>query len=280
MEKSYDLHSHTLHSDGTLTATELVQRAAAKGVNVLAVTDHDVTDGLEEAGRAAQIAGIRLVPGVEVSATWEGMTVHVVGLGIDPQDPVLSTGLAGLRRQRNERAQEIAAGLDKAGIPGTLEGASSLARGQIISRTHFARYLVDAGHARDMGKAFKRFLGKGKPGYVRSEWCSLETSVDWIRAAGGRAVIAHPERYTLGRARMERMLTAFREFGGAGIEVVAGSHTPGGIEKFGRLACEFELLASRGSDFHSPEATWVELGRLPKLPEYCVPIWHDDFGDR
>lgn len=278
MTRSYDLHSHTLYSDGTLSPTELVERAAAKGVDVLALTDHDVTDGLAEARAAAGRIGIRLVPGVEISATWEGMTVHVVGLGIDPDNPVLDRGLAGLRRQRDERALEIAAGLEKAGIAGTHEGASRLAGGRILSRTHFARHLVEAGHAADMGKAFRKFLRKGKAGFVRSEWCSLETSVDWIREAGGRAVIAHPERYTVGRVRMERMLSDFREAGGAGIEVVCGSHTPSGVEKFGRLACEFELLASRGSDFHSPEATWVELGRLPPLPEYCVPVWHDDFG--
>jgi len=278
MEKSYDLHSHTLHSDGTLTPTELVRRAAEKGVDVLALTDHDVTDGLAEAANVAAEVGIRLIPGVEISTTWEGMTLHVVGLDIDPGNPVLAAGLADLRRQRDERAVEMAAGLEKAGITGTHEGASQLAKGKILSRTHFARHLVEAGHAGDIGKAFRKFLRKGKAGYVRSEWCALEDSIDWIRAAGGRAVIAHPERYTLGRVRMERLLTAFREFGGVGIEVVSGSHTPGGIEKFGRMACDFELLASRGSDFHSPEATWVELGRMPRLPDYCVPVWHDDFA--
>lgn len=278
MEKSYDLHSHTLHSDGTLTPTELVRRAAEKGVDVLALTDHDVTDGLAEAAKVAAEVGIRLLPGVEISTSWEGMTLHVVGLDIDPDNPALAAGLADLRRQRDERALEMAAGLEKAGIAGTHEGASKLAKGEILSRTHFARHLVEAGHAGDMGKAFRKFLRKGKPGYVRSEWCTLEESIDWIRAAGGRAVVAHPERYSIGRARMERLLTAFREFGGAGIEVVSGSHTPGGIEKFGRMACDFELLASRGSDFHSPQATWVELGRMPKLPDYCVPVWHDDFA--
>lgn len=285
MEKSYDLHSHTLQSDGTLTPSELVQRAADKGVDVLALTDHDVTEGIDEALQAARQLGIRLIPGVEVSANWEGTTIHVVGLDIEPGNEILERGLAGLRQQRNDRALEIAAGLEKAGIAGTHEGASRLAHGKILSRTHFARYLVATGLAADMGKAFKKYLRKGKPGFVRSDWCSLETSVEWIRAAGGRAVIAHPERYTIGRARMERLLTAFRECGGAGIEVVSGSHTPGGVERFGRMACEFELLASRGSDFHSPETTWIELGRLPRLPEYCVPVWHDDFaagsnGDR
>ncbi|MDX5151203.1 MAG: PHP domain-containing protein [Acidiferrobacterales bacterium] len=278
MSKSYDLHSHTLHSDGTLTPTELVQRAVEKGVDVLALTDHDVTDGIGEARQVAQQLGIRLVPGVEVSTSWEGTTIHVVGLDIDIENKPLQQGLADLRRQRNERALEIAAGLEKVGITGTHEGASRLAKGKILSRTHFARYLVEAGHAGDMGKAFRKYLRKGKAGFVRSEWCTLEQGVEWIRAAGGRAVIAHPERYTMGRARMERLLSAFRESGGAGIEVVSGSHTPGGVEKFGRMACDFELLASRGSDFHGPETHWIELGRLPQLPEYCVPVWHDDFG--
>lgn len=277
MDKSYDLHSHTLQSDGTLTPGELVQRAADKGVDVLALTDHDVTDGISEAKAAAQQHGIRLIPGVEVSTSWEGTTIHVVGLNIDIESERLQQGLADLRRQRGERALEMAAGLEKAGITGTHEGASRLAKGKILSRTHFARYLVEAGHAGDMGKAFRKYLRKGKAGFVRSEWCTLEQGVEWIRAAGGRAVIAHPERYTMGRARMERLLSAFRESGGAGIEVVSGSHTPGGVEKFARMACDFELLASRGSDFHGPETHWIELGRLPQLPDYCVPVWHDGF---
>ena len=279
MDKSYDLHSHTLHSDGTLTPTELVQRAADKGVDVLALTDHDVTDGISEARQTAQQLGIHLVPGVEVSTSWEGTTIHVVGLDIDIQSGPLQQGLADLRQQRDERALEIAAGLEKAGISGAHEGASRLAKGKILSRTHFARYLVEAGHAGNMGKAFRNYLRKGKSGFVRSDWCTLEEGVEWIRAAGGHAVIAHPERYNLGRGRLERLLSVFRESGGAGIEVVSGSHTPGGVEKFGRLACEFELLASRGSDFHGPETHWIELGRLPPLPEYCVPVWHDGFGN-
>ena len=277
MDKSYDLHSHTLYSDGTLTPTELVQRAAEKGVDVLALTDHDVTDGIREAQQAAELRGIRLVPGVEVSTSWEGTTIHVVGLDIDIDNVTLQQGLTGLRQQRDERALEIGSGLEKAGIHGAHEGASSLARGKILSRTHFARYLVEAGHAKDMGKAFRNYLRKGKAGFVRSDWCTLQQGINWIRAAGGRAVIAHPERYTLGRVRMERLLSEFREAGGAGIEVVSGSHTPGGVEKFARMACDFELLASRGSDFHDPQTHWIELGRLPKLPEYCVPVWHDDF---
>jgi len=278
MDKSYDLHSHTLCSDGTLTPTELVQRAVDKGVDVLALTDHDVTDGISEAQQVARQVGIRLIPGVEVSTSWEGTTLHIVGLDVDIENQSLQQGLAGLRQQRDARALEIAVGLEKVGITGAHEGASRLARGKILSRTHFARYLVEAGHAGDMGKAFRSYLRKGKAGFVRSDWCTLEQGIEWIRAAGGRAVIAHPGRYTMGRARMERLLSVFREAGGAGIEVVSGSHTPGGVEKFGRLACEFELLASRGSDFHGPETHWIELGRLPQLPEYCVPVWHDGFG--
>jgi len=278
MSASYDLHSHTLYSDGTMTPADLVKRAAEKGVDVLALTDHDVTDGLDEARTAADQHGIRLMPGVEVSTSWEGATIHVVGLNIDPENQSLQQGLAGLREQRDARALEIAAGLEKAGITGAHEGASNLAKGKILSRTHFARFLVESGHAGDMGRAFRKYLRKGKAGYVRSEWCSLQQGIEWIRAAGGRAVIAHPERYTLGRARLMRLLSAFREAGGAGIEVVSGSHTPGGVEKFGRISCELELLASRGSDFHGPETHWIELGRLPPLPDYCVPVWHDGFG--
>lgn len=278
MEKSYDLHSHTLHSDGTLTPVELVQRAVEKGVNVLALTDHDVTDGLAEAQLAAEAAGLRLIPGVEISASWDGLTIHVVGLDIDAQNTVLAQGLAGLRQQRDTRALEIAAGLEKAGIPGIYDGARALAKGKILSRTHFARHLVTAGHAADVGKAFRKYLRKGKPGHVSSEWRPLSEAVQWIRAAGGLAVIAHPERYPLGQGKMRRLLTEFKEYGGAGVEVVSSSHTPAGIDRFARYACEFELLASRGSDFHGPEYTWVELGRLPQLPSHCVPVWHDNFG--
>jgi len=278
MDRSYDLHSHTLHSDGTLTPVELVQRAVEKGVHVLALTDHDVTDGLAEAQAAADRAGLHLIPGVEVSATWDGLTIHVVGLDIDPQNTVLAEGLAGLRQQRDVRALEMGAGLEKAGISGIYDGARALAKGKILSRTHFARHLVAAGHASDVGKAFRKYLRKGKPGHVRSEWVALSEAVTWIVAAGGRAVIAHPERYPLGQGKMKRLLTEFKECGGAGIEVVSSSHTPAGIDRFGRYACEFELLASRGSDFHGPEYTWVELGRLPQLPSHCVPVWHDHFG--
>lgn len=274
---SWDLHSHSLRSDGTLTPTALVERAAEKGVDVLALTDHDVTDGIAEAQAAAVRVGIRLLPGVEVSATWDNKTVHIVGLGIDPDNPTLNAGLAELRTERDVRGREIAERLARAGLEGVHEGASELAQGQILSRTHFARYLVEQGHARDIGKAFRKFLHKGKPGHVRTQWCDIDEAIGWIRAAGGRAVLAHPERYPLGSGKMQRLLTEFKQCGGEGVEVVSSSHTVQGIARFARYACEHELLASRGSDFHGPETTWVELGRLPALPPECTPVWHDDF---
>jgi predicted metal-dependent phosphoesterase TrpH len=271
----HDLHSHSFRSDGTLAPAEVVARAHAAGVAVLALTDHDVTDGLPEAGEAAQRLGMRLVPGVEISATWDGLTVHVVGLNIDPENAELQVGLARLRAERNERAVEIGRRLAKHRLPGIYEGAARLARGSIVSRTHFARYLVSQGYCPTVAQAFKQLLSRGKPGHVPSRWASLTEAVSWINTAGGQAAIAHPARYKLSSGKLRTLLGEFRECGGAAIEVVCGSHTPDNVRHFAALAREFGFLASCGSDYHGPEAagSWGGLGRLAPLPAGLTPVW-------
>ena len=269
----FDLHSHSTASDGTLTPTELVQRARAQGVDVLALTDHDTTAGLAEAQQAAQAVGLRLVPGVEISVTWNGVTVHIVGLGIDPRNETLQAGLAGLRAFRAWRGEEIARRLAKVGIEGALEGARVFAKGQILSRTHFARFLVQQGHAKDMRKVFGKFLTHNRPGYVAGEWAALADAVGWIHAAGGQAVIAHPARYKLSATRLRQLIGEFKDCGGEGLEVVSGSHSAGDARGMAQYTQRFELAASSGSDYHGPEQPWLELGKSPPLPEGCRPIW-------
>lgn len=273
MRQVHDLHSHSLRSDGAITPTALVERAHANGVTTLALTDHDVTDGISEAEAAAGRLGLRLIPGVEISATWEGRTIHIVGLNLDCGNPRLQDGLATLRSRRHVRAREIGDRLARAGIAGAYEGVRARARGQILSRTHFARYLVEAGHAGDIGKAFRLFLQKGRPGHVSSPWVPVDEAVRWIAGAGGTAVIAHPARYKVSAGAMRRLLGEFRECGGRAIEVVSGGHAPADVERFARLARENALLASTGSDFHDPEIPWRDVGRLAPLPAECEPVW-------
>lgn len=269
----YDLHTHTFYSDGALAPAELVARAAANGVQVLALTDHDVTDGVPEAQAAAQQAGIMLVPGVEISVTWGAQTVHVVGLNIDTANVVLQAGLARLREFRAWRAEEIGRRLAKAGIPGAIEGARARAQRGLVSRTHFAQFLVDAGHAADVRSVFKKFLVHGKPGYVPGEWARLDEAIGWIRAAGGQAVLAHPARYKITATRLKKLLGEFRDAGGAAIEVVSGSHSRDDMFRFAQLAASYGLLASSGSDFHGPQNYYMDLGPLPPLPDGCTPVW-------
>jgi predicted metal-dependent phosphoesterase TrpH len=273
METIPDLHTHSTASDGTLTPTALVRRAAAAGVEVMALTDHDSVAGIAEAARAADPCGLTLIPGVEVSVTWGGRTVHVVGLEVDPACDELQQGLGRLQEYRLWRAEEIARRLDQAGYPGALERARSYAGDGLIGRTHFARFLVECGAADDIRGVFKRFLVSGKPGHVAGEWTTLADAVRWIRAAGGDAVIAHPARYAFSRTKTKRLLGEFRECGGLGLEVVSGSHSRDDYHTFARLAAEEGLLASAGSDYHGPEKPWIELGRLPAIPAGCRPIW-------
>lgn len=275
MIPSPDLHTHSTASDGTLTPRALVERAAGRGVPVLALTDHDTLDGLAEAASAACELGVTLVPGVEISVTWNARTIHVVGLGVDPDAPALRRGLAGLLEFRAWRAEEIGRRLAAHGFPDAFEGARALSNGTLIGRTHFARFLVGRRVAADTGGVFKRFLTRGKPGHVAGDWASLEDALGWIRAAGGQAVLAHPARYKLTRTKMIGLLGQLRELGGAGLEVVSGSHSRDDAFRFAQFAREQRLLASAGSDYHGPETPWLDLGRLPPLPPGCTPIWHD-----
>jgi 3',5'-nucleoside bisphosphate phosphatase len=275
MIKSPDLHSHSTASDGTLTPNALIQRACASGVRVIALTDHDTTEGLAEARAAADALGLRLIPGVEISVTWGGRTVHIVGLKVDPENVALQAGLSRLLAYRGWRAEEIGRRLAKQGIEDAYEGAKAFSNGRLIGRTHFARFLVAQGRALDLRDVFNRYLVNGKPGHVSGEWATLEEATRWITGAGGQAVIAHPARYKLTRTRMLKLLGEFRECGGAGLEVVSGSHSRDEILNFGSLSRDQRMLASAGSDYHGPENPWIDLGRLPGLPPACTPIWHD-----
>ncbi len=268
-----DLHCHSNVSDGVLSPADVVARAAANGVDVLALTDHDDVSGLAAAQTAAVGTDLTLIPGVEISVTWGGQTVHIVGLRIDPQHPDLVAGLHGIRLGRIERAHRMAEDLAQHGIAGGYEGAYGYAANkEMVGRTHFARWLVAQGHAPDMRSAFKRYLTRGNPGYVEHEWISLENAIGWIRASGGMAVVAHPGRYAFNAHKLLLLLDTFRKLGGEGIEVITGSHHSTEYGKFADLARAFSLKASRGADFHAP-GEGVDIGRLPQLPHYCKPVW-------
>ncbi|MGA7984308.1 MAG: 3',5'-nucleoside bisphosphate phosphatase [Burkholderiales bacterium] len=268
-----DLHSHSTASDGALAPGDVVRRAAAQGVEMLALTDHDQLDGLQEARQAARETGTVLIDGVEISVTWRGVTLHVVGLGVDLGNPALNAGLERVRSGRVERAQEMGRSLERSGISGSFEGALALAaNAAMVSRTHFARYLVQCGHVAGTREAFRHYLVPGKPGYVRHNWAQLADALRWIGDAGGHAVLAHPGRYALSASAMESLLAEFRAAGGRAIEVVTGSHSPDQYALFGALAIRHGLAASRGSDFHGPDEG-VELGSLPALDPRLRPVW-------
>lgn len=270
----YDLHSHSTFSDGLLSPTDVVRRAAAHGVEALALTDHDETSGLAEAAVAAHEAGILLVPGSELSVSWEEHTIHVVGLNLDPANAALQSGLATIRHGRDSRARRIAASLAEAGIEDAFEGARDYVTSEaLISRTHFARFLVEKGHVRDVKDAFKRYLTQGKPGYVPHAWATLGDAIQWIRGAGGDAVLAHPGRYRVSAGDMRRLLGEFRDTGGAAVEVLSSSHTPAQSAEYATLSRTFGLKASCGSDYHGPGESWLELGDLPPLPAGTTPVW-------
>jgi predicted metal-dependent phosphoesterase TrpH len=275
MYSVYDLHSHSTVSDGTLEPRELVRKAEQAGINVLALTDHDTVDGIEQATAEALAVGISLVPGVEMSVTWNRQLLHIVGLGVDSGCESLREGLRSLQQVRRERAEEMGRRLEKQGIKGAYAGAQALANGPVIGRSHFARFLVEQGHVANMRKVFRGYLGQGKPGFVASEWVTLEQAISWIHAAGGQAVVAHPARYPLSTSKLKRVLQEFKELGGEGLEVISGSHSREENANMVRLAREFGLLASVGSDYHGPETPWIGLGRLATLPEGLKPIWHD-----
>ncbi|MFT7234582.1 MAG: putative metal-dependent phosphoesterase TrpH [Methylophagaceae bacterium] len=271
----YDLHSHSIASDGSLTPEKLIARAVEQGVDVLALTDHDGTEGISQALKAAENTSLSVIPGVEISVTWGSNTIHIIGLNVDRNNVDLEQGLKKIRQYRRDRAVKIAERLEKSGITGAYEGASQYASPVMLGRVHFAKFLVKEGYAKSMSDVFKRYMVRNKPGYVTGEWASLEQAITWINQAGGQAVIAHPARYKMTATKLKRLMTDFKNLGGAGIEVVSGRQHPEEIKTLAKLANEFELLASRGSDFHSPDNTWVELGRIPILPKDVTPIWQD-----
>lgn len=269
-----DLHCHSAVSDGLLSPAEVVRRAAANGVELLALTDHDDVSGLAEARRTAEACGIAFVDGVEASVTWHDTTIHLVGLGIDPANKALDQGLASNRRGRDARAVAMARALADIGIAGALEGAARFAKNSaIVGRTHFARYLVEQGLVRDVRTVFEHYLVCGKPGYVPHSWAGLEEAVRWIVGAGGIAVVAHPARYRLSREESHRFFGEFRDLGGRGLEVLAGAHTPEQVRKFANVARHFGFLASAASDFHGPGESHTDLGALPPLPDDLMPVW-------
>ncbi len=265
-----DLHCHSTASDGTLDPAAVVARAAAQGVDLLALTDHDTTAGLEAAVEAARAHGIGFIPGIEISALWSGATVHIVGLGIDPLDARLRAGLERLAEERARRALAMVERLEKLGLSGSEAAIPGDPRA--AGRSHFARWLVDQGHVKDWRAAFRRYLNRGRPVYVPGRWAGLDEAVAWIRAAGGVAVLAHPARYRMTASKLERLARGFREAGGAALEVVSSSHTPDDRRRMAALAARLGLLASAGSDFHTPGG-FVELGRDLALPEGCRPLW-------
>jgi predicted metal-dependent phosphoesterase TrpH len=275
-----DLHCHSTVSDGTLEPEALAARAKANGVELWALTDHDEIGGQHRARAAAQAQGLRYLTGVEISVTFVDVTVHIVGLGFDPDHPALVEGLRRTRGGRGERAQEMAEQLAKAGIADAYEGALKyVGNPELISRTHFARFLVETGVCKDTNEVFRRFLTEGKPGYVPHRWAKLGDAVRWIREAGGVAVIAHPARYAHSPTQEYALFTEFKAHGGQAVEVVTGSHSAAEYVKYADMALEFGLAASRGSDFHSPDESHCDLGALPYLEGRLTPVW-DLLADR
>jgi len=273
-----DLHCHSTVSDGVLPPAEVAARAHANGVDAWALTDHDEVSGLAQAGSAARELGMRFITGTEISVTWAGQTVHIVGLGFDADNPDLVQGLRATRAGRAERARRMGQRLADMGIPGAYEGALPFAGNpDLVSRTHFARYLVQAGYCPDVQTVFNKYLGDDRPGHVPMQWAALADAVGWIRGAGGRAVIAHPGRYKYSTLQFGALFDEFLQCGGVGIEVTTGSHTADEARHYAGVARRYGFLASRGSDFHSPRESRVDLGSLPPLPDDLKPVWHDWF---
>jgi predicted metal-dependent phosphoesterase TrpH len=270
------LHSHSTVSDGVLAPAELAARAHANGVQLWALTDHDELSGVAEGRAAAQALGMLFVPGVEISVTWCGQTVHVLGLNVDEQDAGLGAGLEGIRAGRSVRARAMGDKLAALGVPGGYEGAlRHAANPSLVSRTHFARFLVEQGHCKSMQAVFDKYLGDGKPGNVAIQWPALDQAVAWILGAGGRAAIAHPGRYKYSPLQFDALFERFKELGGTAIEVITGSHTPDQYVEYAGVARRYGFMASCGSDFHSPKEAKLDLGDLPPLPADIKPVWHD-----
>lgn len=269
-----DLHCHSVVSDGTLTPEVLAARAKANGVELWALTDHDEIGGQQRAAAAAKAQGLKYLTGTEISVTFAGETVHIVGLGFDADNPAMVEGLKATRGGRTERAKEMSDGLAKVGIKGAYEGALKfVGNPELISRTHFARFLVESGVCSETHEVFRKYLTEGKPGYVPHRWASLKDAVGWITNAKGMAIIAHPARYRFTANEEYALFNEFKAHGGRGVEVVTGSHTAAEYVKYAETALEFGLAASRGSDFHSPEESRIDLGTLPFLPGTLTPVW-------
>ncbi len=269
-----DLHCHSVISDGTLTPEALAERARANGVELWALTDHDEIGGQHRAMAAARAQGLKYLTGTEISITFASQTVHIVGLGFDPDNEQLKQGLAQTRGGRGQRAQEMSDGLAAVGIKGAYKGALKfVGNPELISRTHFARFLVESGVCKETNEVFRKYLTEGKPGFVPHRWASLGDAVTWITQAGGVAVIAHPARYKFSANEEYALFSEFKTHGGQGVEVVTGSHTPAEYVKYAATAVEFGLAASRGSDFHSPDESHTDLGTLPYLPGALTPVW-------
>ncbi|MEF3075978.1 PHP domain-containing protein [Methylobacter sp. Wu1] len=273
MAEVYDLHCHSTASDGALSPTELIKRAHEQGVTSLALTDHDTTAGLAEARAAAAASGIKLISGIELSTNWHDKCFHIVGLGIDPDYGPLAQATQNLQTVRLERAEKIAQKLEKKRIPGAFEAVKRAAGDSMITRTHFADFLLSQHHVSTQQEAFDRYLARGKPAYVSTPWAELEQAINWITESGGIAVLAHPLRYKLTANWMKRLLAAFKEAGGQGIEVVTSRISADEIRLAAGYAARFELAGSVGSDFHNPENQWVELGRLAPFPPHIKPVW-------
>jgi 3',5'-nucleoside bisphosphate phosphatase len=269
-----DLHCHSVVSDGTLTPEALAARAKANGVELWALTDHDEIGGQARAAAAAAAHGMAYLTGTEISVTFANETVHIVGLGFDATNPIIVNGLAKTRGGRGERAMEMSDGLAKVGIKGAYDGALKfVGNPELISRTHFARFLVESGVCKDTYEVFRKYLTEGKPGYVPHRWASLGDAVGWITQSGGVAVIAHPGRYKFTANEEFALFSEFKTHGGLGVEVVTGSHTTAEYVEYAAVAKEFGMAASRGSDFHSPDESRIDLGTLPHLPGDLTPVW-------
>ncbi len=268
-----DLHTHSTASDGTLSPAELVAKASEAGVTTLALTDHDCVAGIAEARLAAAKCNINLIPGIELSVMWSGRSLHLLGLDVDASNSALTHALQKVLDFRRWRAEEIARKLEATGVVDALDGARAKAGTDLIGRSHFARYLVEQGHAKDFRQVFKRYMVKGKPGHVGGEWMSLEAGINLIHQSGGLAVLAHPARYNLSRTKLRGLFKELKALGANGIEVVSGSHSKDENQIMAQHALDFEFPASQGSDYHGPENTWVQLGRLPPMHYRCTPIW-------
>ena len=273
MTEIYDLHCHSKASDGALTPTELVTRAAKNGVSALALTDHDTTDGLAEAMQAAKTNAIRLIPGIEISTSWQNKCFHIVGLNFDPHNEALQHGLSNLQTTRKERAKKIAAKLEKKKISGAYEAVTKAAGRGMITRVHFAEFLLANHHVSSLQGAFNQYLAQGKSAFVATQWAELHDTLNWITGAGGVAVLAHPLRYKITTSWLKRFLSAFKDLGGQSIEVITGRTNADEIHRSSQFAKQFGLCGSVGSDFHNPKNTWIELGRLAPLPNNIQPVW-------